>query len=65
MENGHRTPLFSLLKLRQMDPNASHGEGLRPLPANNCQPAAVAVPEDVLPCHYFLIQGTCLTSPQA
>lgn len=57
MENGHSTALVSLLKLRQMNPNESHGEGLRPPPANNCQPAAAAAPEDVLPGHYFPIQG--------
>ena len=65
MENESRTVLLSLLKLRQMHPNESYGEGLRQLPAESCHPAATAGAEDVPPGHYFPIQRTSVTSTTA
>lgn len=54
MQSESRTAVVSPLRLRQMIPNESFGEGQRQLPAQSHHPA-----------HYFPIQETSLTSATA
>lgn len=62
MENESRTALVSPLHLRQMNSKESYEEGLRQRCAKSHYPAAVVGAEDVLPRHYFPVQGAGLTS---
>lgn len=60
MENESRTALVSPLQLGQMNPKESYEESLRQLCAKSHYPVVGA--EDVLPRHYFPVQGASLTS---